>query len=336
VLVANVQIDGSLRYLNALYALTVSFRRLRQAYRVNLLAFALKTRLSERALVQHRGQYDLIFQLYATYAPSRYRLSQPHVLYGDCTHRMAEIEYPPWDTFRPRQRQAWYRQERQLYHSAGHIFARSDRQRESLIRFYAVDERRTTTVGAGVNFASWSDSPHVYDGRTMLFVGKDFKRKGGPCLLQAFDLVRQQIPDARLIVVGPKQTIEHDGVEYMGRVNDRKRMQDIYSQSTLFVMPTVFDSWGNVYTEAMAHKLPCIGTPVGGVPEIIVDQETGYLVPPNQPEVLADRLLYLLRDPGLMQEMGEQGYHRVVEQFTWDRVVGRMRPHLDALIEGRA
>jgi glycosyltransferase involved in cell wall biosynthesis len=82
----------------------------------------------------------------------------------------------------------------------------------------------------------------------------------------------------------------------------------------------------------MAHKLPCIGTHVGGVPDIIVDGETGYLVPPNQPQILADRILRLLRNPDMAREMGERGYRRAMQEFTWDRVVERMQPHLDHLM----
>ena len=149
-----------------------------------------------------------------------------------------------------------------------------------------------TTVGAGVNFDSGYDRPKVYDGRTILFVGKDFVRKGGPYLLEAFDLVRRRLPEARLVIVGPRESHERDGVHLLGRVDDRNRLQQLYAEATLFVMPSLFEPWGNVFTEAMAHGLPCIGTSVGGVPDIIVDGETGYLFPPGDAEAMAEKVLW--------------------------------------------
>jgi glycosyltransferase involved in cell wall biosynthesis len=172
----------------------------------------------------------------------------------------------------------------------------------------------------------------VYDGRTIIFVGKDFERKGGPCLLEAFDLVRRRLPEARLVVVGPRESHERDGVQFLGRIGDRKRLQQLYAKATLFAMPSLFEPWGNVFTEAMAHGLPCIGTSVGGIPDIIVDGETGYLVPPGESEILAECILRVLLNPGLAQQMGERGYRRVMGRFTWDKVVERMRPCIAGLI----
>jgi glycosyltransferase involved in cell wall biosynthesis len=245
---------------------------------------------------------------------------------------MAELEYPPWDTFRPGQRRRWYRLETRLYQQASLIFARSTRMKRSLVDFYKVDPEKVLVVGAGINYGSWPKHPKKYDSQMLLFVGKDFVRKGGPGLLEALDLVRRQIPEAHLTIAGPKEPVRRDGVQFLGRVNDRKRLQQLYTKATLFVMPSIYEPWGNVYTEAMAHKLPCIGTHVGGVPDIIVDGETGYLVPPNQPQILADRILRLLRNPDMAREMGERGYRRAMQEFTWDRVVERMQPHLDHLM----
>jgi len=334
VLVADVKLRGWQRYADALYALSISPRRWRQAYNLNLWAFEQKTKLCERALKRYRGQYDLIFQVYATYAPTRRLSPKPYVVYEDCTYRMAELEYPPGDTFHLGQRQRWYRLETQLYQQAAYVFAFSRYMENILVGFYRIKPDKVVTVGAGINFESWPDSLKEYDGRTLLFVGKDFVRKGGPCLLEAFALVRRQVPDARLIIVGPRKPIERDGVQFVGRVNNREHLQHLYAKATLFVMPSVFEPWGHVFTEAMAHKLPCIGTNVGGIPDIIVDGETGYLVPPNQPQILAERMLRLLRNPDLMRQMGERGYRRVRQEFTWNRVVERMRPHLECLIRG--
>ncbi len=334
VLVADVRLRGWQRYTNALYALSICPRRFRSAYYVNRWAFEQKTKMCEQALKQHCGQYDLIFQIYATYAPTRSMSPKPYVLYEDCTHRMLELECPTLETFRPGQRQRWYELETRLYQQAAYVFAPSQKMSRILADFYQVAPAKIAQVGAGINFTQWPQESRSYDGHTILFVGKDFERKGGPCLLEAFELVRRQVPDARLIIVGPTKPIEQDGVLFMGRLSNREHLQQLYTKATLFVMPSIFEPWGHVFTEAMAHKLPCVGTNVGGIPDIIVDGETGYLVPPNQPEILAERMLQLLRNPHLLRQMGEQGYQRAMQEFTWEKVVERMRPHLECLIRG--
>jgi glycosyltransferase involved in cell wall biosynthesis len=74
--------------------------------------------------------------------------------------------------------------------------------------------------------------------------------------------------------------------------------------------------------------LPCIGTDTGGVPEVIGDGETGYLVPVEDHAALAQKIIDLLERPGLRQVMGEAGRRKVEERFTWQRVVDRMMPYL--------
>jgi glycosyltransferase involved in cell wall biosynthesis len=332
VFAADVQLRGWRRYVNALYALSIAPRRLRRAYYVNLWAFRQRTRRCEQILRQRRGEYDLIFQIHALHAPSQNKPPEPYVVYDDCTHRLAELEYPPWDTFRPAQRERWYHLETRLYQQAGCVFARSSRMADLLGHFYKVAPHKVATVGAGINFETWPDQVNAYDAQTILFIGKDVLRKGIPCLLEAFDLVRRRLPDARLIIVGPKKPIKRPGVQFLGRVTDREHIQRLYAKASLFAMPSLFEPWGNVFTEAMAHRLPCVGTTVGGIPDIIIDGETGYLIPPNTPEILAERLLRLLQDPELARQMGERGYRRAMQMFTWDEVVDRMRPHLDQLI----
>jgi len=76
--------------------------------------------------------------------------------------------------------------------------------------------------------------------------------------------------------------------------------------------------------EAMAHGRAVVATPVGGTPEVVADGETGLLVPPRDPDALADALRRLLDDPDLRRRMGEAGRRRVAADFTAERMADRV------------
>jgi glycosyltransferase involved in cell wall biosynthesis len=156
----------------------------------------------------------------------------------------------------------------------------------------------------------------------VLFVGKDFERKGGEVLLKAFPLVRQRIPNARLHVVGPREVTRglSDGVVIVGRVDDRARMAELFAGASAFVLPTLHDSFGFVFLEAMSMGLPCVGTRLFAIPEIIEDKVTGLVVDPGDATQLADAIVALLGDPAAAEEMGRRGRERVDSQFQWQSV----------------
>ena len=81
----------------------------------------------------------------------------------------------------------------------------------------------------------------------------------------------------------------------------------------------------------MANRLPCSGTLTGGIPDIVTDGKTSYLLPPNRPEIPADCILRLVSNPDLMRQMGDRGYQQAIQRFTWGKVVERMCPHLERL-----
>jgi glycosyltransferase involved in cell wall biosynthesis len=88
----------------------------------------------------------------------------------------------------------------------------------------------------------------------------------------------------------------------------------------------------NSLLEAMAAGRPVVATRVGGNPEVVVDGETGLLVPPREPRALADAVLRLLRDPALAGRLGEAARRRVESQFTLEQMVGRMQELYDQLL----
>ncbi len=98
------------------------------------------------------------------------------------------------------------------------------------------------------------------------------------------------------------------------KYNEQK--QAFYETADIFVFPTHYDTFGLVNLEAMQNGLPVVSTPEGGIPDIVVQGETGFLVPHDSATLLAEKLTVLIKDPVLRYRMGEKGRQRFFELFT--------------------
>jgi glycosyltransferase involved in cell wall biosynthesis len=170
--------------------------------------------------------------------------------------------------------------------------------------------------------------------RVILYVGRLIGLKGVPVLLRAFSLLKDR-SRAKLLIVG-------DG-EGRNSFQDQARKLGIapqtlwagfvphvetpryYSLASVAVSPSVADEAFGISTcEAMACGLPVVATRVGGVPELALHGETGWLAEPGNDRDLAEKMQILLDDPNLRRRMGNQGVRRVAEFFTWERVGDRL------------
>ena len=152
--------------------------------------------------------------------------------------------------------------------------------------------------------------------------------KGHIELLEAFAKVREQLPDARLLICGATDTgsgyddfLERRAVElglseHAIFTGARSDLPAIFSGSDVFCLSSENEPFGLVYVEAMAMGLPVVALRSGGVPDIVVEGETGLLSEPHDVESLATNLLTLLRDRDLAQRMGAAGKQRALTQFA--------------------
>src|SRR6185437_3494353 len=176
---------------------------------------------------------------------------------------------------------------------------------EAIVDDYGCEPALVLPVGAGGNAALAPPGGKSYARRIALFVGNKYELKGVPTLLEAWSLVRDELPDALLWIVGvdrPRHAGEHlHSVQWFGYVSDRQRLEELY---------------------------------VGALPELVEDRRTGVLVPPRDPERLAEALVSLLSDPDQAERLGRAGYVKARDQLTWRAVAERMAPHLDAAARG--
>jgi glycogen synthase len=110
-----------------------------------------------------------------------------------------------------------------------------------------------------------------------------------------------------------------DRVVFTGSLSDPE-LHSLYSLCNLFAHPTLYEGSSLVTLEAMAHGLPVVASAVGGIPDKVVDGETGFLVAPSDSRALAERLTWLMSRPTESAHMGRRGRARVERLFTWQRV----------------
>ncbi len=171
---------------------------------------------------------------------------------------------------------------------------------------------------------------------TALFIGKNFYRKGGDLILQAFAHVRKEIPEARLLflcleTIPSRFSIE--GVEIVSPTWARKQISNLYRMADVFVLPSRLETWGDVLFEAMAHALPCVGVAGEAMEEIIENNITGFVVPSNSVDQLSDTLMTLFKSSSLREAMGAAGRKKVEAQFTWHKVVDRLSAVMQTVLE---
>jgi starch synthase len=332
---ADAELYGPLRWLGALLTFTPNRRQWSVRFRLGPTAASLRTAVARRSIVRERSRIDAILQIGATFRPEG-REAIPYYLYCDSNIRMAvrgsATGFSQAAAMTEAEQRVVVERERQVYDGAAGIFTISDRLRRSFIDDFGIAADRVHAVRAGPNFDPAEipgDRPSVSQ-PNILFVGTQFQRKGGDVLLEAFRIVRRAMPAARLTIVGPRDlTIADEGVDNVGHLRQddpaaRRRLLDAYASAAVYCLPTRYEPFGISYLEAMYFGVPCIGTDTGAVPEMIIDGETGYLVPVDDAAALADRLLTVLRDPALASRMGDAGRRRAREIFTWPAAIDRM------------
>lgn len=297
------------------------------------LALDLRSRNSAAAVRKAGASGDLVFQVFGLFRTR----GAPYVLYIDNTIELSRRHYPQWVDTGERNLERLYAWERELYGRARHVFAQGGPHARSVTDFYGVPSGRVSVVGGGANFDPLPPPSGRATEPVILYVGSDWVRKGGDMLLEAFAVVRERVPGARLRIVGttaPPSGLP--GVEVLGTIRDRDRLAELYRGARAFCLPSRYDPYGLSISEAMAYGTPCVVTRVGALDEVVIDGETGVVVPPADPAALADALLRLLADPAHAARLGAAGRERVERYLNWDAVVERMAPDLERVVAARA
>lgn len=274
-------------------------------------------------------RYAFTFQLQSIFDASIPGV--PHFIYTDHTH-LANTYFPAFgenDLFSDK----WIALEKEIYARADVVFAMSSHVKKSLVEHYAHKEQKLEVVGCGFNVTPIEDAlfnHEKYASKTILFIGKDWKRKGGPLLVKAFGLVLKQIPDAKLRIVGCSPKIDIDNCSVHGLI-PLEEAKHFYNTAAVFCMPTRREPFGYVFLEAFASKLPVVATKIGALPDIVKDGESGFLVSEHAQE-LANKLMHLLENPHIARQFGQTGYDSIINKYTWPNTVRKICDTIKTLI----
>lgn len=336
--VHDASLRGISRIWNAIQVFHPNPRIWRKRYWQNVPAFRSRSRIASRHLREAALNADVGFQMNALFdAKWKSPHTLPTVIYTDYTAYLSSLRPEAGRSpLTPEQLKKWLELERQTYKKAAHIFTRAQFVRRSIVDFYNIAPERVTAVGGGVNFEDWPDeNPQtLLTEPVVLFIGRDFYRKGGDLLLEAFANARRQYPAAKLIFLTRDPVPESfplDGVEVHYTGWDREKVKECFRRANIFVLPSRLETWGDVLLEAMAYGIASISINVEPIVEIVEDGKTGLLVEPDSVEALSEGLVKLFKDIELRKKLAAESRDFVQSTYSWDQVVKRMGPKLQEI-----
>lgn len=263
--------------------------------------------------------------------------------------------------------------EKTAYEAADAVIAVSHGMRNDVLKSYpTLDPDRVHVVHNGIDSQLWQRDPSDEIARShgldpsrpsVIFVGRITRQKGLPYLLRALGRLPREVqvilcagaPDTPAILEEVKGLVEdlrkdRDGIIWIDEMLPRAQVVGLLSAATVFVCPSVYEPLGIVNLEAMACEAPVVATATGGIPEVVADGETGWLVPidqvddgtgtPKDPEKfvhdLAAALTTAVSDPQEARRRGIAGRKRAVEEFGWDSIAQRTQAVYDTVLKARS
>jgi starch synthase len=274
-------------------------------------------------------------------------------LLHDVPHVVTAHSLEPFRPWKAEQLGGGYRisswAERTAFEAADAVIAVSRGMRHDVLTAYpSLDPDRVHVVHNGIDTGFYRPDPGTdvlerigvdLDRPYVAFVGRITRQKGVPHLLRAgldFDPSVQVVllagaadtPDlkAETDAAIERLTASRDGVFVVSQMLPREEVRQVLTHALAFLCPSVYEPLGIVNLEAMACETAVVASRVGGIPEVVAEDETGLLVdydetdPRGLEQGLADAVNRLVADPGLAQRFGRAGRERAVTEFAWDAV----------------
>lgn len=203
-----------------------------------------------------------------------------------------------------------------------------------------IDEEEFTPIPEGDLFRE----KYGIKDELVLFTGRLATNKGLLNLIKSMPKVLERYPDTTFALVGEDEGMKskiiklagklgvRDSLLITGYIEDYDVFKSAYSAADVYVLPSEYEAFGIVLLEAMMCETPCIGTRVGGVPEVIQDGETGYIIDYGKSEELSDNIIHLMDDDKKRRKMGKSGRKRVLQKFTWKKVAQQISEVYSELI----
>jgi glycosyltransferase involved in cell wall biosynthesis len=220
--------------------------------------------------------------------------------------------------------------ERRLWPLSNRIICNAKVLKDVMVHKLSVDPGRIAVIpnAADTEFF-FPDTDQKSMEPTVLFVGRLVKEKAPMDLLKAFTILQKKLPEARLEIVGNgplsnqlETLIRSQSLESRARLIPATRdIRPFLNRAWVFAMASAQEASPNVIIEAMAAGLPVVATRVGGIPELVVDEQTGILVEPGIPQALSEALIDIFTNETKRQAMGLKSRERVLANYTLEKMV---------------
>lgn len=243
----------------------------------------------------------------------------------------------------------WYDRLRKfLLNEADHFFAVSN-YTAGLLQGHGVAGDRITVMPNATNpdqfypgdASEIRERLNLENKKTILTICRLVRRKGVDTVIRGFSKIVSSHPEAKLIIIGDgedRQRLEalagdlgvRQSVRFTGWIaHEGAEINQFYNLADIVVMtprtdPIQVEGFGIIYLEANACGKPVIGSRSGGIPDAVVDGETGLLVDEDDPDQLAEAMAQLLDNPDFAERLGLQGRQRVVDDLNWDAIAKRI------------
>jgi glycosyltransferase involved in cell wall biosynthesis len=234
-------------------------------------------------------------------------------------------------------RAAALRAEAEMVASLDGLFLTADYVARSFVEKMGVPASKATRVGSGLNRDIPLPSQKQFAAGYILFVAKrNFVDKGGLLLLDAFDCLRAQMPEARLVIIGnrsdPSQAPHLARMEGTAGIAfhdfDTPEFQQLVAGAALYAGPATDEPWGIIYLESLAAGTPIAGLARNAFPQFAGDGAYGFISKDERPETFAALLADALSDPERLARMGAAGREHVLAEYSWDKVAERIAARL--------
>jgi glycosyltransferase involved in cell wall biosynthesis len=231
---------------------------------------------------------------------------------------------------------------RAFYTRADVVFVHGETSRREFLDVWSA--RAVEVIPHGDERLLAGEPPSPAEGETVLFFGEWRRAKGIHVLIEAFDLLVERRPEARLMIAGVptpdsdpaavRRWAERHGerVTLVDRYLPIPEVREVFAQARVVAAPYLAGSQSGVVHLAMSMARPVVASDVGELPQAVAEGATGRIVPRGDAAALADALEQVLADPERARRWGEAGRRRVMEQFGWERVAELAEA---ALIRGR-
>ena len=217
-----------------------------------------------------------------------------------------------------------FREEGEAFHKATRVVVTTPSMKSYVEKGHGIDPKKVSVIPNYVDVELLSPSPdNANDGRTICFVGRLTKEKNVGALIEAISGT-----NLRLLIIGDgplrqeletKATRQSSDVQFVGPVTYTE-VPDYLRQSTLFVLPSLWEGHPKALIEAMACGVPVIGANSPGIRELVAHKDTGYLCD-TSPQGIRDAITSVLGDQAIRNRLASNGREFAVESFSLDRVV---------------